>query len=145
MSTAYHPESDGQTEIVNKIIEHYLHAVVHNNPRSWSKLLPWPELWYNTSFHHSIGMTPFQALYGRIPPEVVDYCLGNSNVEAVDTLLQERDRLLAELKINLCATQERMKKYVDMKHQPYKFKIGEWVWLRLQPYGHHEILWAVLD
>lgn len=103
MSLAYHPESDGQTEIVNKTIEHYLHATIHDNQRSWVDLLPWAELWYNTSFHHSLGMTPFQALYGRTPPEMISYHVGDSNVEAVDVLLLQRDRLLKELRINLQA------------------------------------------
>lgn len=48
LSTSCHPEMDGQTEIVNKTIEGYLWASVHDNPRSWLELLPWAELWYNT-------------------------------------------------------------------------------------------------
>lgn len=64
MSSAYHPESDGQTEVVNKTIELYLRATVHENPRSWKELLPRAELWYNTSYHHSLGTTPFDILYG---------------------------------------------------------------------------------
>lgn len=44
MSMAYHPESDGQSEIVNKTIEQYLQATIHDNPRSWVELLPWAEL-----------------------------------------------------------------------------------------------------
>lgn len=59
MSSAYHPKTDGQTEIVKKTIEHYLRATVYDNPRSWVDLIPWAELWFNTSYHHSIGMTPF--------------------------------------------------------------------------------------
>lgn len=41
---AYHHESDGQTEIVNKTIEQYLHSTIHENPRIWIDLLPWVEL-----------------------------------------------------------------------------------------------------
>lgn len=59
MSMAYNSETDRQTEIVNKTIEHYLHATIHDSPRSWVDLLPWAELWYNTSFHHRLGMIPF--------------------------------------------------------------------------------------
>lgn len=94
MSTTYHPQSDRQTEIVNKTMEQYLRASAHNNPRSWVVLLPWAELWYNTSYHHSLGMSPFQALYGRPPPEITEYRVGILNVEAVDTLLQWRDQFL---------------------------------------------------
>lgn len=63
LSTAYHPQTDGQTEIVNKTIEGYLRATIHNNPRSWVELLPWVELWYNTAFHHSSGTSPFEVVY----------------------------------------------------------------------------------
>lgn len=83
-STAYHPESDGQSEIVNKTIEQYLRSTIHENPQIWIDLLPWAELWYNTSFQHSIGMTPFQALYRRKPPEIIDYRPDDSNLEEVD-------------------------------------------------------------
>lgn len=70
MSTAYHPESDGQTEIVIKTVEIYMRATVHNNPRSWIDLLPWVEHWYNTSYYHSAGMSPFEIVYGQAPPNI---------------------------------------------------------------------------
>lgn len=101
ISSAYHPETDGQTEIVNKTIEQYLRTTIQDIIKSWVELLPWTELWYNTSYHHSIGMSLFQAVYGRTPPEMIDYRVGNSNVEAVDVLLKQRDQLLRKLKINL--------------------------------------------
>lgn len=80
LSTAYHPETDRQIGIVTKTIEQYLRAMVHDNPRCWLELLPWAELWYNTSFHNSLGMTLLQALYGRPPPEMIDYRAGDSDV-----------------------------------------------------------------
>lgn len=116
------------------MIEQYLRSTVHDNPRSWIELLLWVELWYNTSYHHSLGISPFQALYGRPPPELIDYRPGDSNMEAVDILLKQRDLLLWEFRVNLQVAQERMKKYADRKRRPFKFEVGNWVWLRLQPY-----------
>lgn len=101
MSSAYHPESDGQSEIVNKTIEQYLRTTMHENQRNWVEFLSWVELWYNISFHHSLGMTSFQNVYGRVPPEIIEYQAGDSNIEAVDVLLNQRDALLQELRINL--------------------------------------------
>lgn len=79
-------------------------------------------------------MSPFQAVYGRTPPKIIDYRAENSNVEAVGVLLKQRDQLLHELRINLQVAQERMKRYADLKRRSYEFDEGSWVWLRLQPY-----------
>lgn len=139
MTSAYHPEVDGQTEIVNKTTEQYLWAMVHENQKNWVELLSWAELWYNTSFHHSLGMTPFQAVYEKVPLEIIEYRAGDSNVEAVDVLLNQRDVLLQELRINLQAAQDRMKKYADRKRRLFEFEKGQWVWLKLQPYRQNSV------
>ena len=68
MTTAYHPQSDGQSESLNKCLEMYLHCFTYDSPKAWSQLLSWAEYWYNTSYHHSSGMTPFKIVYGRDPP-----------------------------------------------------------------------------
>lgn len=115
MSSAYHLETDGQIEIVNKTIKQYLQAMIHDNPRTWVELLPCAKLWYNTSQHHSLGTSPFQAAYGWPPREIIDYRSGNSSLEAVDILLQQRDVLLRDLRTHLMAAQSRMKTYVDLK------------------------------
>ena len=62
LSTAYHPETDGQTERVNQIIEDMLRSYCNQQPRLWFKFLPLVEFAYNSSHHQSLGMSPFQSL-----------------------------------------------------------------------------------
>jgi transposase InsO family protein len=64
-SSAYHPQSDGQTERVNQILEDMLRACVMEYPGSWDKYLSWAEFSYNNSYQEILKMAPFEALYGR--------------------------------------------------------------------------------
>ncbi|KAK4421836.1 hypothetical protein Salat_2134200 [Sesamum alatum] len=68
-SSSYHPQTDEQTEDLNRCLKTYLRCFF-SEPQLWSKFLPLAEFWYNTSHHSAIGMTLFQALYGRPPPMI---------------------------------------------------------------------------
>ncbi|XP_034708944.1 uncharacterized protein LOC117931996 [Vitis riparia] len=115
LSSAYHPQTDGQTEVVNCCVEQYLRCFVHQWPRKWSTYLAWVEYWYNTTYHASTKMTPYQALYGRLPPLIPAYPEGLSPVHEVDQMLLHRDELLHQLKTNLEISMNRMKQQADSK------------------------------
>ncbi|GJZ78593.1 ty3-gypsy retrotransposon protein, partial [Tanacetum coccineum] len=133
-STAYHPQSDGQTEVVNRGLEQYLRAMVTDHPTHWVRFLPWAEYCYNTTYHSSIKMTPYQALYGKVPMAVVPYPPGTSKVAAVDDALCERDALLRQLRDNLLAAKNRMEVKANRKRRELEFSIGDKVLVKLQPY-----------
>ena len=125
MSSSYHPKSDGQTEVVNKSLEHYLRAFAADKPNTWVEWLPLAKFWFNTNFHTSAKLSPFEALYGYPPPRVIDYVASTTRVGVVDLLLKDRQQLLALLKQNLHAAQERMKQYADKKRVERSFKVGD--------------------
>jgi hypothetical protein len=64
-SSAYHPQTDGQTERVNQIMEDMLRACVLTYGKDWEQSLPYAEFSYNNGYQASLGMSPFEALYGR--------------------------------------------------------------------------------
>lgn len=134
LSTAYHPQTDGQTEVTNRTLETYLRCMTSDSPGSWSKWLPLAEWWYNTTFHSAIRMTPFEVVYGTAPPAHLPYLPGESSDSSVDYSLRKREDTIKMLKFHLLRAQNRMKQYADSKRSDRKFRIGDFVYLKLQPY-----------
>ena len=83
-STSYHPQSDGQTEVVNRCLEVHLRCMTGDKPKDWVAWLPLAEYWYNTNYHTSTKTTPFEVLYGQPPTHHVPYMSGNNANEVVD-------------------------------------------------------------
>ena len=126
-STAYHPQTDGQTERVNQCLEMYLRCAVQQSPKQWKQWLPLDELWYNSSFHTALGCSPFKPLYGY------DSNLGlvttPSDVPLLDSTVLEtlhaREAHTAMLKTQLAIAQNRMKLQADKHRLDRSFQVGE--------------------
>ncbi|CAH9147995.1 unnamed protein product [Cuscuta epithymum] len=88
LSTSFHPQTDGQTEVVNRCLENYLRCMCFEKSQSWCKWLPLAEYWYNTTFHSAIGMTPYEAVYNQPPPLHLPYLAGVTKIAAVDRSMQ---------------------------------------------------------
>ena len=100
-SSSYHPQSDGQTKIVNKFLEGYLRCFVSDKQAQWVKWLPLTKWWYNTSFHTAAKMTPFMAFYGYHSPSITSYLRENFMVQAVEDHIEHQQKVLQLLKDNL--------------------------------------------
>ncbi|RVW54084.1 Transposon Tf2-8 polyprotein [Vitis vinifera] len=133
-STAYHLQTDGQTEVVNRCVETYLRCFSYNKPRRWSTWISWAEYWYNTTFHSSTNTTPFRAVYGRDPPPLIRFGSDSTSVLAMDQLLQERDLILNELKDHLCCAQSKMKSSANAHRRAVQFEVEDFVYIKLRPY-----------
>ncbi|GKE50461.1 putative reverse transcriptase domain-containing protein [Tanacetum coccineum] len=103
MSTAYHPETDGQSERTIQTLEDMLRACVIDFGSGWDKHLPLAEFSYNNSYHASIKAAPFEALYGR--------------------KCRSLNRLLA--------ARGRHKSYADVRRKPLEFEVGDKVMLKV--------------
>lgn len=105
--TAYHPQSDGQTEIRNKGLEQYLRAFTADRPSTWSNFLPWAELSLNCFHQAGLGTSPFRALYGREPLLLVASTPSTQTPPNVAELIRQRGELLVELRQNLLRAQQK--------------------------------------
>lgn len=134
MSSAYHPETDGQTERVNQQVECFSRCFISAHPTKWSKWLSSCEFWYNTNWHSSLNKTPFEVLYGQHPTYFG--LSANSAVARVDVQqwLDQRKVILASVRQHLLRASQRMKLQADKKCTERSFQVGDMVFLKLQPY-----------
>jgi len=79
-SSNYHPQSDDQTEVVNRTLEQYLHCFSSDQPKGWIEWLAWAEYGYNTAIHSYTKVSPFEAVYGVPPPTMTSYIPGTTKI-----------------------------------------------------------------
>jgi len=131
-STAYHPESDGQTERVNQTLEQYLRIYCDFHQDDWYQLLPLAEFVYNNAENSSTGMSPFFANYGYHPRAAPKIRKEPSTYEhpTAEALADHLEEVHMELRSALEDAQRKYKRKYDRKAQPApSFKVGDLVWL----------------
>lgn len=127
MSTAYHPQTDGQTERANRTLEEMIRAFVNHRHDDWDKHLPALEFAYNNSVNPSTGFTPFYLNYGRHP----SFPLSLTNPRTVTPnptatrFVRQLQADYAEATDRVKKAQEVQKKHADKRRRDYKFKIGD--------------------
>ncbi|GJW13551.1 putative reverse transcriptase domain-containing protein [Tanacetum coccineum] len=134
MSTAYHPETNGQSERTNQTLEDMLRACVIDFGKGWVRLLPLAEFSYNNSYHTSIKVVPYEALYGRKCRSPVCWAeVGEAQLTGPE-LIQETTKKIVMIKQRMQAAQDRQKSYADRKRKPMEFEVGDRVMLKVSPW-----------
>jgi hypothetical protein len=132
-SSSYHPQTNGQTERTNQVLEDMLRACALKHGGNWDKSLPYVEFSYNNSYQASLKMSPFEALYGKkcITPLYWDQT-GERQFFGPKIILEaeEQVRLIRD---NLRTAQSRQKSYADTRRRQLEFKEGDHVYLKVSP------------
>ncbi|MCO5588845.1 hypothetical protein L7F22_042805 [Adiantum nelumboides] len=127
-SSAYHPQTDGQTERVNQILEEMLRHYIQNRLASWEEYLPLVEFAYNNAPHSVTGMTPFQAAYGHTPLVPTNFVLQHK-VALADQLVQKMQDILVQVRDKLIHVQQKYQKQANKHRRHAEFNEGDMVLL----------------
>ncbi|GJX41350.1 putative reverse transcriptase domain-containing protein [Tanacetum coccineum] len=131
MSTAYHPQTDGQSERTIQTLQDMLRACVINFGKGWVKHLPLVEFSYNNSYHASIKAAPYEALYGQKCRSPVCWAeVGEAKLTGPD-MIQETTKKIVLIKQRIQAAQDRQKSYADLNRKPMEFKVRDMVMLKV--------------
>nr|GEW34456.1 putative reverse transcriptase domain-containing protein [Tanacetum cinerariifolium] len=134
MSTTYHPETDGQSERTIQTLEDMLRACVMDFGGSWDTHLSLVEFSYNNSYHMSIKCEPFEDLYGRKCRSPVIWTEVGESQLIGPKIVQETTEKIIQIKERLKTVRSRQKSYVDKRHKPLEFKVGDRVLLKVSPW-----------
>jgi hypothetical protein len=132
MSSAFHPQIDGQSEAANRVIAMYLRCFTSDRPRQWLRWLPWAEYIYNTAYQSSLHATPLRVVYSRDPPSIRSYEPDDTRVAAVAQEMEERAAFLDDVRYRLQQAQESQKRAYDQHHRKVVYQVGDWAFLRLR-------------
>jgi hypothetical protein len=132
-SSAYHPQTDGQTERVNQIIKDMLRACVLNDGLKWDQHLPLAEFSYNNSYQESIKMSLFKVLYGQPYCTPMSWSESGERVIFGPDIVTEAEEKVKQIHANILTSQSCQKSYNDKRCHSLKFEVGDHVYLRVSP------------
>jgi hypothetical protein len=132
-SSAYHPQTSGQTKRVNQILEDMLQACIPELPQKWDECLPLADFSYNNSYQESIKMAPFEALYGRQCRTPLNWSEPGERWFFRLDMVKEMKGKVQRIIHNLKEAQARQKSYADKRRQPLYFQVEDYVYLKVAP------------
>ncbi|GJX41320.1 putative reverse transcriptase domain-containing protein [Tanacetum coccineum] len=134
MSTAYHPQTDGQSKRTIQTLEDMLRACVIDFGNGWVKHLPLVEFSYNNIYHSSIKAAPFEALYGRKCRSPICWAEVGQAQHTGPEIVQEITEKVIQIKQIMQAARDRQESYADLKRKPMKFQVGDRVMFKVLPW-----------
>jgi hypothetical protein len=145
-SSAYHPQTDGQTERVNQILEDMLRACALQYGRSWDKSLPYAEFSYKNSYQESLKISLFEMVYGRRCRSPLFCSEARERKVFGPDILQEAEKQVCMVRENLRVVQSRHKSYANHRRRDLSVEVGDFVYLKVSPMrGLHRLkVWGKL-
>jgi hypothetical protein len=131
--TTFHPQTDGQTERVNQVLEDMLRACALTYGTDWESNLPFVEFSYNNSFQASLRMAPFEALYGRKCRTPLAWSDIGEWTLFGPAIIEEAEEKVEKVCENLRIAQSRQKSYADKRRRELTFAVGDRVYLKVSP------------
>jgi hypothetical protein len=132
-NSAYHPQTDGQTEQINQILEDMLRARVMEHQGSWDKNLPWVEFSHNNSYQESLKMTPFEVLCGRRCRTPLNWIEPGEKTIFGPNHIEVAEVTVSSIQDNLRAAKSCQESYPNKRCRPLEFEVGDHVYLRILP------------
>ncbi|GJR13994.1 putative reverse transcriptase domain-containing protein, partial [Tanacetum coccineum] len=134
ISTAYHPETKGQSETTIQTLEDMLRACVLDFRKGWDRHLPLVEFSYNNNYHTSIKAAPFEALYRRKCRSPICWSkVGDSQLTG-PKIIHETTKKIGQIKSRIQAARGRQKSYANVRQKPLEFQVGDKVMLKVSPW-----------
>jgi hypothetical protein len=132
-SSAYHPQTDGQIERTNQVLEDMLRACALKYGKSWDKSLPYAEFSYDNSNQTSLKMAHFEELYGRKCRTPIYWNQIGESQEFGPEIMQDSEKQVQIVRENLKTAQSRQKSYADNRRRELTFEVGDFVYLKVSP------------
>jgi hypothetical protein len=135
-SSAFHPQTDGQTEVINRSLGNLLRCLITDHHITWDLLRPHAEFAYNSSVNRSTGLSPFEIVTGKrpqVPLDLTPLSLHSPSSQEADEFSHHIQNIHAEVRRRLVVSAKKYKENADLHRRPVSFEVGDFVLARLRP------------